>query len=122
MSNQEIVKVEEPVKEVLETVKVSERRVYWHKACKNLKESTITKMKVDDVLTYTLNTSTDPQGNVKEVLSLARGKRIYYLIDYTLDELTIAKNSFNDKITRKENEKKAKEALKELEKANKKKA
>ena len=111
-----------PVTETLEPVKISERRVFWHKACKNLKESTMTKMKDDESLTYTENLASDDQGNVKEVLSLKRGKRIYYTIDYTLEELTSCLQSFNAKKKLKEDEKKAKEELKEQEKANKKKS
>jgi hypothetical protein len=109
----------EPLTEI--PVKKSERRVFWHKACKDIKESTMTKMKPEESLTYTENKANDDQGNVKEVLSLKRGKRIYYTIDYTLDELTLAQQSFNEKQALKEAEKKAKEELKEKEKEDKKK-
>lgn len=94
--------------QVTETVKDTSRRVFWHKACSDEKKSTITKMKPNDVLTYTENKVSDPNGNVKPVLSLKRGKRIYYLSDYTPEELTSAQQTFNDKKALKEAEEKAK--------------
>ena len=112
--------VETPIVETPnEPVKVSERRVFWHKACKNEKESTMTKMKPEDVLTLTDGSVTDDQGNVKTVLSLKRGKRIYYLTDYTPEELTIAKQIDKAKKESKEAEKKAKETPKDSNEPNK---
>lgn len=112
--------VETPIVETpKEPVKISERRVFWHKACKNEKESTITKMKPEDVLTLTDGSVTDDQGNVKTVLSLKRGKRIYYLTDYTPEELTIAQQIAKAKKESKEAEKKAKETPKDSNEPNK---
>ena len=107
--------ITEPVNEEseVENVKITERRVYWHKACKNEKESTMTKMKSDDVITLTdaMITLEDAEGNktIKPVCALTRGKRIYYLFDVTPWELKNAQRLLNEKIALKEAKKKEKE-------------
>lgn len=68
-------------------------RVFWHKACLNSKESTLTLLKADETLKKTDAKVSVPNPEnaedliIKDVYSLKRGKRIYYLHDVTTADI-----------------------------------
>jgi len=106
---------EETPNETPTTPAVATRRVFWHKACADEKLSTLTKMKPEDSLKLTDGTVTK-DGTIFPVLSLKRGKRIYYIFDVSPEELAAAKKAHKETLDAKEADRKAKEALKNKEK------
>jgi len=107
--------LENPVEETLEENLNETRsvRVFWHKHCENVKESTLTKLRPEEILTKTDSSLTDPEGNVKAIYSLKRGKRIYYLFDVTPQDCVKAALKKKEIDELKERQRKEKEALKE---------
>ena len=107
--------LEPPVNETSEE-KINEPRsvrVFWHKRCENVKESTLTKLRPEESLTKTDSSLTDPEGNVKDIYSLKRGKRIYYLTDVTPQDIVKAALIKKEKDELKERQRIEREALKE---------
>ena len=107
----------DPVKEAQEIINDRKVKVFWHKACINEKESTLTTLKKDEVLKKTDAKVSVPSENgeniIKDVYSLKRGKRIYYLHDVTPQDIVRAEAEAVKKAQEAAAEKAAKEALKE---------
>lgn len=107
----------DPVKEAQEIINDRKVKVFWHKACTNEKESTLTTLKKDEVLKNTGAKVSVPSENgeniIKDVYSLKRGKRIYYLYDVTPQDIVRAEAEAVKKAQEVAAEKAAKEALKE---------
>ena len=89
---------EAPVSETPEPIIERKVRVFWHKACSDEKSTTLTTLKPDEVLTKTNLSLTGPEGHVKDVYSLKRGKRIYYLLDVTPQDITRAFQKAKEKL------------------------
>jgi hypothetical protein len=110
----------DPVEEAQEIINDRKVKVFWHKACTNEKESTLTTLKKDEVLKKTdAKVSIPSEGGeniIKDVYSLKRGKRIYYLHDVTPQDCVRAEAESVKKAQEAAAEKAAKEALKESEK------
>jgi hypothetical protein len=110
----------DPVEEAQEIINDRKVKVFWHKACTNEKESTLTTLKKDEVLKKTdAKVSIPSEGGeniIKDVYSLKRGKRIYYLHDVTPQDCVRAEEASVKKAQEAAAEKAAKEALKESEK------
>ena len=108
---------QDPVKEAQEIVNDRKVKVFWHKACTNEKESTLTTLKKDEVLKKTDAKVSIPSEDgtpvIKDVYSLKRGKRIYYLHDVTPQDCVRAEEASVKKAQEAAAEKAAKEALKE---------
>jgi hypothetical protein len=107
--------LEPPVNDSLEETINEPRsvRVFWHKSCRNVKESTLTTLRPEESLTLTDSSLTDPEGNVKAIYSLKRGKRIYYLIDVTPQDCVKASLIKKERDELKERQRIEREALKE---------
>lgn len=98
---QVIVKEPEEPKEV---ILVNEPRViqaYWHKACKDIKKSTKTTLKVEEHLRLTdgkVEILINDVPTQTSVYSLKRGNRIYYLYDVTPSDIVKAEKVAKEKL------------------------
>ena len=118
--------VKDPVKEAQEIVNDRKVRVFWHKACVNEKETTLTQLKASETLKKTdakvsltnpefvdaEKTPNELPTIIKDVYSLKRGKRIYYLHDVTPTDITRAEEQAVKIANEKAAEAKAKETSK----------
>lgn len=86
----------DPVNEAKEIIADRKVRAFWHKRCSNVKESTMTTLKAEEILKKTDGTATIPAPTEENpdatitvpVYSLKRGKRIYYITDVTPQDIT----------------------------------
>jgi len=110
--------VKDPVEEAQEIVNDRKVRVYWHKHCSNVKESTLTTLYAKETLKLTDGKVSIPSEEnqdelvIKNVYSLKRGKRIYYLFDVTPQDIVKAEAEAVKVVLEKTAEREAKEALK----------
>ncbi len=108
---------QDPVKEAQEIVNDRKVKVFWHKACINEKESTLTTLKKEELLKKTDGKVSVPSAEnpeeliIKDVYSLKRGKRIYYLHDVTPQDIVRAEAEAVKKAQEAAAEKAAKEKL-----------
>ena len=110
--------VKDPVEEAQEIVNDRKVRVYWHKQCSNIKESTLTTLYAKETLKLTDGKVSIPSEEnqeeliIKDVYSLKRGKRIYYLFDVTPQDIVKAEAEAVKVALEKTAERESKEALK----------
>jgi len=103
--------VNEPLEPIVEEKPEEPRSVlvYWHKSCSNVKKTTKTTLKVNEILRLTDATVTIDE-KIVPVYSLKRNKRIYYLIDVTPNDIVKAASEKKRLDALKEAESKVKEA------------
>ena len=109
--------VKDPVEEAQEIVNDRKVKVFWHKQCTNVKESTLTTLYAKETLKITDGKVSVPSEEnpeelvIKNVYSLKRGKRIYYLYDVTPQDIVKAEQEAVKVALEKTAEREAKEAL-----------